>query len=149
MTFWKLWHVASVGLFFGAQAVMLALQLRVSRAGGAERRTLAATNAWAGRVVLMPVMYLAYFSGLAYWGVAFDLFRAAPYVHDMLLWATFAVGFAQMWKARARKAAVALAEGNEAEGAGHLAKGRLFAVLGLLLTLAAYVSAITKASFHP
>jgi hypothetical protein len=54
-----------------------------------------------------------------------------------------------MWKARARKAAVALAEGNEAEGAAHLSKGRLFVVLGLALTLAAYVSAVTKASFHP
>ena len=149
MIFWKLWHVASVGLFFGAQAVMGALHLRAMGARGDERRSLAATNAWAGRVVVMPVMYLAYFSGLAYWGVAFDTFKSSPYVHDMLLWATFAVGFAQMWKGRARKAAVALAEGNEAEGAAHLAKGRVFVVLGLVLTLLAYVSALTKTSFHP
>jgi hypothetical protein len=149
MTLWKLWHVASVGLFFGAQAVMLALQVRAIGARGEDRRALAATNAWAARVVVMPVMYLAWLSGLAYWASAFDALRSAPYVHDMLLWATLAVGFAQMWKARARKAAVAFAEGNEAEGTGHLAKGRLFVVLGLVLTLAAYVSAITKVSFHP
>jgi hypothetical protein len=149
MTIWKLLHVVSVGLFLGAQAVMFALHQRAMSAQGAERRGLAETNAWAGRAVLMPVMYLAYFTGLGYFALHLDLFKRAAYVHDMLLWATFAVGFAQMWKARARKAAVAFAAGDETAGAAHLAKGRRFVVAGLVLTLLGYVSAITKASFHP
>ncbi|MFM2153458.1 MAG: hypothetical protein RL199_1893 [Pseudomonadota bacterium] len=149
MTLWKLLHVASVGLFFGAQAVMFALHRRAMAAGGSNRRALAETNAWAARVVVMPVMYLAYFSGLGYFAANLELFKSAPYVHDMLLWATFAVGFAQMWKARARKAALALSEGDEAGAAAHFAKGRFFVIAGLVLSFLAYVSAISKASFHP
>jgi hypothetical protein len=149
MTLWKLLHVASVGLFFGAQAVMFALHRRAMAATGPERRAAAETNAWAARVVVMPVMYTAYFSGLGFFVANLDLFKSAPYVHDMLLWATFAVGFAQMWKARARKAAAAIASGDEAGAAAHFGKGRAFIIAGLVLTLLAYVSAITKASFHP
>ncbi len=149
MTFWKLLHVVFVGLFSGSQLAMLALHLRaMGEADPAQRLTLARTSAWAGRVVLMPAMYLAFFSGLAFWGVVWN-FKGGPYVHDMLLSAFFAVGFAQMWKARARKAAVALAEGATDEARGHFAKGRTFVLVSLALTLLAYVSALTKASLHP
>ncbi len=140
---WKLWHVISVGLFAGGLLAILVLQGLIAKTTDATaRKTLAEAAATAGLRLIMPTMYLAFFSGLLYWAVIFR-FKGGPYIHVMLTFGFFAVGLAQMWKAQARKLAAALGAG-EAAAEVHLAKGSRFAALAFLLTIAAFIAAILK-----
>lgn len=141
----KLWHVVSVGLFAGAQLTVLTLQSLLWRSlDDAERKHLARACATAGRVLVMPVMYVAFVSGLVYWGVGYS-FKGAPNIHLMLTAGFLAVGMSSMWKAQARKLSEALEKGTAfAQAKTHLEKGWIFAGLGLLFTLAAYAAAVWK-----
>ncbi len=144
---WKLWHVISVGLFSGALLAMLALQGLVSKAAAGEGRTaLATTAATLARTVVMPVMYLAFFSGLAYWfskASQNPIYWKAPYIHVMATCGFLSVGLAQAWKANARKYAEALSAGR-ADAGVFLKKGTTFVAIAFLLNVAAFIVAVFR-----
>ncbi len=139
-----LWHVVSVGLFSGAVLAALAVQSLLSRAlEDAERKPLARAAAALGQVAVMPVMYLAFVSGLVYFAVDFQAIGRLPYVHAMFGLGVLAVGMASVWKAKARQLARGLDEGKPyAELKPLVQKGFVFAGLALVFILAAYVAAM-------
>ena len=145
MSLMKLLHVLSSGLFVGAQVTMLALQGYLARSLDAqEQKVLARAAATAGRLVVMPVMYLALVSGVVFWGATYG-FRGPPYVHVMLLLGVLSVGAAQVWKKRARLLAEALGRGeNWSESKDHLEKGTRAAFLAAGLLVITYAVAVLK-----
>lgn len=142
----KLVHVLSAGLFSGAILALLVLQSLVFRATEeGERKLLARTTARACRALVMPVMYAAYLSGLAYFLAWLDVFKRMPYVHVMLLTATLAVGMAEVSRGKARRLSDALDAGKPfADVKSQLDKGWLFALVSLGLLVATFAVAILK-----
>ena len=141
----KFLHVLSTALFAGAALTMLALQGYLARSQElGEQRALARAGAAAGKWVVMPVMYLAFLTGVAHWALGFD-FRGPPYIHVMLTVGLVAVGAAQMWKRSARKLAEALGRGEDwSDAKAHLEAGTRHAFLTLGLLVITYGVAVFK-----
>jgi hypothetical protein len=147
----RLLHIASVGFFSGSLFSMLMVQSLLQRSvDGPERLVLARTSSTLARVIVNPLAYAGFFSGLLFWYARFSQFGGARlmkctpvYIHIMLLGGFLAVGFTQMWKARARKLAAALEKNAPAdEVRGHIARGWVFALLALGCISTCYAVAV-------
>jgi len=149
----RLLHLAAAGLFAGSFfAVVMVQSLQQRALDGGERRVLARATGALARVVVNPLAYVAFFSGLLYWFARFSRFGVARlmkctpiYVHVMLAAGTLAFGFAQMWKARARKLSAAMESGAPAEEVrAHATRGWIFALAALSFIAVAYVVAVLR-----
>lgn len=149
----KLLHVISVGFFGGGILAMMFAQSFLQRSlEDVERRSVAKLVALVARVLIVPLISVGFVTGLVlmFWmyggnGMGKVMSSAQPYVHIMLLMGIFALGFAQVWKAKTRKFAAALAENQSFEQARtHLIKGGIFAWLALLATIAAFAVGTLK-----
>lgn len=152
----KLLHVVSVGFFGGGLLAMLLAQGFLQRSfESGERRALAQLVAHVARILVVPLIGLGFITGLVlmFWmyggnGMGKVMSTAQPYVHIMFLMGIFALGFAQVWKAKTRKFAEALAENQPLEQARtHLSRGGVFAWLALLATIVAFAVGTLKVPY--
>ncbi len=152
-SFLKFLHVCSAGFFSGTLLAMLMVQSLMQRAlDDGERKSLARAASTIGRLIVNPLGYAAFFTGILYWVTRYSfngagkLLACTPiHVHVMLTFGFLAVGMMQSWKGRARKLSAALETGASSnEIRAHLAKGWTFALLAILFILGAYFAAILK-----
>jgi len=149
----KLLHVVAVGFFAGSLFAMLMVQSLYQRAlDGGERLALARVASTVARVVVNPLAYAGFFSGLLFWLASSSqrwsgrLMVCTPvYVHIMLTCGFLALGMAQAWKGMARKLASDLATNAPAAVVrGHMVRGWVFALLALVFISTAYAVAVLK-----
>jgi hypothetical protein len=149
----NLLHALTATFFGGALFAMLVVQSLLSRAlDDGERRHLA--RAWhaGARLVVAPLALAGFVLGLVLMFVRYSyhgfgkVFACAPvYVHIMLGFGLLALGFAQVWKAKARKTEQALVAGNAAEAKSQLNKAWAFAWVAALMVVFALGAGVLKA----
>jgi hypothetical protein len=155
---YKLLHVALVAFFGGSVLAMLMVQSLLQRAlDDAERKSLARATSSVARLLVNPLAYAGFLSGLLYWFQTYGqvaglnhLMACTPiYVHSMLLFGILALGMAQAWKAQARKLVIALDAGKAAEARGFLSRGWIFAFASFAFIVAAMSVAILRVPNPP
>jgi hypothetical protein len=147
----RLLHLMSVGFMAGALLTALMVQSLLQRAiEPGDRTSLARTASTLARIVVNPLAYAGFFSGLVYWYGNFSqryqiqgvgrLMKCTPiYVHIMLACGFLALGMVQVWKGRSRKLADAVEKNAPAtELRQHATRGWLFGMLGLFFIGTAY-----------
>lgn len=154
----QLLHVLTVGFFGGGLLAMMMAQSYLQRSlEDTERRNLAELVSRIVRLLVVPMMTLGFVLGLVlmvwmYGGLGMGKLMACTpvYVHIMMGFGILALGFSQVWKARARKFAAALtAKQPLAEARVHLTRGWIFAWLALAATLVAFAVAVLKVPNPP
>lgn len=154
----KLLHVLTVGFFGGGLLAMMMAQSYLQRSlEETERRHLAELVSRIVKLLVVPMMTVGFVLGLVlmlwmYSGYGMGkLMSCTPvYIHIMLGFGILALGFSQVWKARARKFAEALAAKQSlSEARVHLNRGWIFAWLALAATLVAFTVGILKVPNPP